>query len=337
MSASQSKGCDGQEIAMNYKKPEKLIKGSTYFIEPADPLLDPERYLPLRVQPLMPGFAATIEGLDLRKEQDEPTKVALREALVRFGVLFFTGQEALTAEQQLRLTGILGVPDDGSPFVPRVAKGIDVLINDADHPPVANLWHSDNSGIPNSSFGTLIQISELPSVGGNTVWCCGRKAYDTLPDRMKHYLEDLVAVHYWNNRGHKETGLDYDEDDAFFENYLAMVRSTPPQIHKIAKPHPITGRKSLFVNETYTKYVRHMHKYESNHILSFLYDWMKLPEFHVVHRWSRNDVAVWDNITMQHYALGDYSSRRVNQRVQFVIDPQLDYLGLSKSRNAVSV
>ncbi|ROZ71320.1 TauD/TfdA family dioxygenase [Ramlibacter sp. WS9] len=312
---------------MSMKPQMKTNIGRINFIQPLDPMLSPERFDPVKVVPLMPNFGARIEGLDLREAISEAVKAKLREAFLRFGVLFFSDQERLSEDKQIEVTRIFGAPDEGSPFIPKRAKNVDVLITDASNPPYANLWHSDNSGLPHASFGTLIQIQECPPVGGNTAWCSTQKAYECLSDHMKRCLEGLVAIHYWDKRGQESmtSTVSYDDDDSYYGRYFEYLKKFPPQKHPVVRTHPITGRKSIFVNEVFTTFIEGLHTYESQGILAFLYNWLHIPEFQLFHHWQRNDVAVWDNISMVHYALGDYQEHRVNQRVEFAIDPELSY------------
>lgn len=287
----------------------------TEFIIPISERLRPEQFLPLDIVPLMPNFAARVEGVDLSVTQPEEVRKALREAWLRYGVLFFTGQsKAFTPDEQLEVARIFGVPDNGSPMVEKATSQVDVITIDERRPPLTNLWHADNTSMPTPSLGTMIQIQRCPSVGGNTAWSCTRKAYDCLSEGMKAYLDDKIAVHYWDTRGRSDINYLSDFDE---QAYFDRVRKYPPKENPVVPRHPITGERSLYVNETYTSYIRDLHKYESKAILEFLYSWIRMPEFCIAHHWSTNDVAVWDNFAMQHYALADYTQTRVNQRVTF--------------------
>jgi taurine dioxygenase len=84
--------------------------------------------------------------------------------------------------------------------------------------------------------------------------------------------------------------------------------------------HPPNGEKSLHVNKTGTRYISGLHKTESPAILEFLYGWIHMPEFYVSHHWNENNAAVWDNFSMQQYAVADFTEMRVNQRVTFNAD-----------------
>jgi len=292
---------------------------SVHFIQPVADLLQPANFEPVRVVPLMPNFAARIDGVDLSSELPEAVKAKLRMAWLRFGVIFFRGQKPLSPDRQIEVARIFGRPDAGSHLVEKAQAGVDLITIDERRPPQTNLWHSDLTFEAAPSMGTLIQIQVCPETGGNTGWSCTRKAYECLSEPMKVYLEGLNAVHYWDTRGHKEGSYLQDFDE---QTYFDKVRRNPPAEHPVILSHPLSGAKSIYVNETYTRYIKGLHKYENNAILQFLYSWIRMPEFYVCHHWQENDVAVWDNLSMQHYALADYTARRVNQRVTFSARPE---------------
>ena len=76
----------------------------------------------------------------------------------------------------------------------------------------------------------------------------------------------------------------------------------------------------LNVNANWTQSIDGLSHAESAALLSFLTDHVKRPEFQVRLRWNLGDVAFWDNRAVQHYAVADYRSRRVMQRVSIAGD-----------------
>ena len=88
-----------------------------------------------------------------------------------------------------------------------------------------------------------------------------------------------------------------------------------PFSHPVIAVHPETGRKLLNVNNNWTISLDGMTKAESDHWLQFLLDHVKSPEFQVRHRWSVGDMIFWDNRCVQHYAVADYTERRLMQRI----------------------
>jgi taurine dioxygenase len=134
-------------------------------------------------------------------------------------------------------------------------------------------------------------------------------AYDALSDPMKDFLADKIAVHesahvYRGRYGSKES----DSRDGRF----------PSAEHPVVRTHPVTRRRSLYVNRAFTTRIRGLTPDESRAILSLLFDHIEhRPEFQIRFRWTPGAVALWDNRCTQHYAAWDYhpqvrSGRRVS-------------------------
>ena len=87
-------------------------------------------------------------------------------------------------------------------------------------------------------------------------------------------------------------------------------------VHPMIRTHPVTGRKALFVNSTFTKSIEGMHPGESQMLLAFLYDHIDKPEFACRFHWKKNSIAMWDNRCTQHRVLRDnVTDHRRMQRV----------------------
>ena len=76
--------------------------------------------------------------------------------------------------------------------------------------------------------------------------------------------------------------------------------------HPIARTHPETGKKILFVNWTYTKKIIGLEKKESDKILEKIYQHQARLDLTCRFRWTENAVAIWDNRSVQHYAISDF-------------------------------
>jgi taurine dioxygenase len=74
----------------------------------------------------------------------------------------------------------------------------------------------------------------------------------------------------------------------------------------VIRTHPVSYRKLIFVNPTFTLKINEVPAGESEAILRFLYAHGTRPEFQVRFRWQENSVAFWDNRAVQHMALWDY-------------------------------
>ena len=74
----------------------------------------------------------------------------------------------------------------------------------------------------------------------------------------------------------------------------------------MVRTHPVTGRKALFVNRTFTCRINELPEDESDGVLDFLYRHAEKPDFQVRFRWETHSVAFWDNRAVQHLAVWDY-------------------------------
>ena len=148
-------------------------------------------------------------------------------------------------------------------------------------------------------IGTIIQIPDCPPVGGNTSWASARKAYRCLSEPMKGYLDGLIAVHYWDGRARARIrpptphlhGPPQPEATSDEQTDSKAMQQNSPHRHPVVATHPITGEKTLYVNETYTIFIEGLHQYESRAVLNFLYSWIRMPEFYVTHNWAANDIG----------------------------------------------
>lgn len=88
----------------------------------------------------------------------------------------------------------------------------------------------------------------------------------------------------------------------------------------IAK-HPVTGRKILNYNEAFVSHIVGKTTSESNSLKTYLAGHMNKPEDQLRWRWSRGDLAMWDNRVTMHYALADYlPQHRCLNRITVVRD-----------------
>ena len=80
--------------------------------------------------------------------------------------------------------------------------------------------------------------------------------------------------------------------------------------------HPISGRKTLYVNGGFTERIDGWSLAESRALLEFLYGHATQPQFTYRHRWQPGDIAFWDNRATMHCALDDcFGHRRIMHRI----------------------
>jgi len=81
-------------------------------------------------------------------------------------------------------------------------------------------------------------------------------------------------------------------------------------LHPVVIAHPLTGRKTLYVNPDFTTHIDGWTKEESAGLLDYLYAHAAKPEFTCRFRWRDGSMAFWDNRATWHKALNDYQGHR---------------------------
>lgn len=257
------------------------------------------RYETIQVRPLNPTIGAEIRGIDLSRDISNQQFDEIHHAFADHLVVFFKEQQPIPPEKQIALGRRFGElhahpaapthPDYPEIFVIHTHKDSKIANGE--------VWHSDVSCDETPPLGTMLQLHQLPSTGGDTLFANMYAAYDALSDQMKALLDPLQAVHESEHiyRGrYSDRGVD-DKDKVF-----------PSAIHPVVRTHPVTGKKALYVNSAFTTRIKGLKKDESDAILSFLYKHMTQERFQVRHKWAVNDMAFWDNRCAQHHAMWDY-------------------------------
>jgi taurine dioxygenase len=173
------------------------------------------------------------------------------------------------------------------------------IYHDENHPGDRNAWHSDLNWRAAPAFASMLRAVQIPPRGGDTCWANMGQAYESLPDEVKKELDGLRVVHDWMQI--------YRPAFAGDEQALRRMRQKyPAQSHPLVLTHPFTGEKVLFSNRVSGVRVEGVDEAESRRILDLVHSQAGRPEFCCRFRWDEGDIAVWDNLATQHYAVSDY-------------------------------
>jgi taurine dioxygenase len=269
----------------------------------------------LQIRPVTPVIGAEISGVDLRKPLEPAQCEALEQALLQHLVLFFRQQD-ITPDEQIafaRQMGEISIP----PFVPKYGDRPEMIVLDQVSPKGegADAWHSDNTFMAEPPLGSILKAVELPPVGGDTCFASMFAAYEALSAPMRSLLDGLEAVHDLTKPLQKAIAAGHTE-----ANLPELQAKWPPVIHPVVRTHPISGRKALFVNANSTTHLKGLPERENELLLRFLIDHVRDPAFQCRYQWDTGSIAFWDNRSVQHYAVPDYSERRVMHRVTLTGD-----------------
>ncbi len=273
-----------------------------------------------KVEAITPVIGAGISGISLNKDLKSDTVEKIYNALIKYQVIFFREQD-LTPESHLQLAKRFGDIDPGHPVYPHVEgfQSIVLLKNDEISRPDTNDWHKDLTFKPNPPFASILHGVNVPKIGGDTLWASMSAVYDSLTDGWKEDLEGLEAIHdmgTFRNDFYKERGIN---------SVNSALKKVGSAVHKVIEKHPISGKKYLNVNQSFTRNILNVSQGASDHILQFLFQLLARPEFQVRFHWQNNSVAIWDNRITQHYAVNDYlPNSRHMQRVTIINDKRVN-------------
>ena len=241
---------------------------------------------------------------------------AVHAALVEHSVLVFPDAD-LDATAMVRLgraLGTLGIRHHSYKTHPE-SEDVVVLTWEGDQKPDAAEWHSDMTYRSRPPFASILKAVQVPPVGGDTLWASTFAVHDALDPGLRRDLEQLEAVH---DMGAFRTGAYLKGGD---EGIAAAFAEAGTAVHPVIDHHPVTGRPYLNVSESFTRFVIGLSAPESARLLTYLFDLVNRPDFHVRVRWQPGMVVIWDNRGTQHYAVADYlPHRREMHRVAVVTD-----------------
>lgn len=249
----------------------------------------------IEVTPLTARTGAVISGLDLREPLDDETFALLHDSLMAHCVLFFRGQD-LSDEQHLAFAGRWGQVNTS----PYGGGSLEHLEDGRDSRPSADLWHTDMAFLPEPPDVAVLSMRAAPMSGGDTLWANLYELHDALSPAMQEIVAGLRQV----LRRARPVG------DGDGPTTYAPDPSAPSQEHPLVRVHPVTGRRALYLCGAFVCGFADMHQSESDALLALLRSGLHDPSLQVRWHWEDGDLAVWDERSTNHRALGDHWPRR---------------------------
>ena len=255
-----------------------------------------------------PGFAAVVEGIDLRQPLSPDEVAAVHAGMDEYAVLVFRDQH-LTDEQHLGFTLSLGelentqgnnLREPGELRIPSAFSDVSNL--DTNNQVFARhnrlwlfalgnrLWHSDASFKVVPAKYSLLRACRVPSSGGNTEFADMRAAYDALPVETRAEIDDLICEH---------SQLFSRQQIGFFEFTEEERERFQPVYQRLVRTHPVTGRRSLFL-ASHAGGIVGWPMPEARMLLRDLTEHATEPQFVYSHQWREDDLVIWDNRQTMH-------------------------------------
>jgi alpha-ketoglutarate-dependent taurine dioxygenase len=283
----------------------------------------------LDVRPLSGWTGAEIHAVDLAGELTEAQVAGMREALLKWKVVFFRDQQ-IDHAGQIRFGGLFGDVTPGHPYegdaAPAGFPQIHTVSEEAYtkrygakyHKEVgANGpgWHADVTALINPPAASILRAEAVPPYGGDTQFSNVAAAYEGLSEPLRQLIDGLRAEHRFGASRNAARSNEKIGD---------LVRNTPiATIHPVVRVHPETGEKVIYVNPGFTTHIVDVQPRESRHLLDLLFEQVARPEYTVRFKWEPGSIAFWDNRAVLHLAPRDQyqlTEPRILHRITLVGD-----------------
>jgi alkyl sulfatase len=257
------------------------------------------------VTPLTLHIGAEISGLDLTKPLPPDQLKEVRDAFLKWKVVFFRGQH-LNHAQHVAMARQFGEPTighavfghvEGHPEIYSVAKNRTANENrTAEMVTPWSGWHADITAAVNPPLASILRGVTIPPYGGDTFWTNLAAAYTGLSQTMRGFVDGLRGIHKFAPRESAKPGSEYNE---------RVKRRALASDHPLVTVHAETGERVLFVSPSFLKSIVGLTPRESQKILEILWEHVTRPEYTVRFKWNEGDIAFWDNRSTVHLAPRD--------------------------------
>jgi taurine dioxygenase len=264
-----------------------------------------------RVRPLTPAIGAEIIGVDLSQPLSDATAGKILDTWHRHLVILFRDQH-LSEDDQVRFGERFGPPAVSHTRRFTTTNPAVMLISNIREngeligalPDGEMHFHTDQCHQERPAMASMLYSLEVPSTGGNTLFANAYLAYETLPAAIKQKIEGRKALNA------------YDYDNASMKRGTKVRDGIPSSWHPIARTHPATGRKALYVNRLMTVAIEGLPADEASALLETLFAHQEQRQFIYEHVWRPHDLLMWDNRCTLH-ARTDFSAaeRRLMRRL----------------------
>ncbi|WP_406157492.1 TauD/TfdA dioxygenase family protein [Streptomyces canus] len=255
----------------------------------------------IEIRKVTARIGAHISGVDISRPLDEETATALRDALNVHKALVFSDVN-LDDEGQQAFARHFGELTTAHPTVPAVDGAPNVLPVDSEEGRAANNWHTDVTFVLNPPQASTLRSLTIPPYGGETLISNSAAAYRNLPEPLRRLADGLWAEHT-NDYDYAVPEETVDEEQAARRAQFTSIKFRTA--HPVVRVHPLTGERGLFIGG-FAQRIVGLSVSESRKVLDLLQAYVTRPENLLRHRWSENQLVLFDNRITQHYAVDNY-------------------------------
>lgn len=255
------------------------------------------------------GFAVEITDIDISAGLSAGEIEGVKEAFNEAGLIFIRDQ-SISETDHIAFAELFGEINvnrffQPHPEYPKIAM---VVKEREQENNIGGGWHTDHSYDHVPALGSILVARELPEAGGGTWYANMYGAYDGLSDGLKATLENMNAVHSAHHVFGAAAELEENTDGRIGNSGAADALEDP--VHPVIIRHPLSSKKSLYVNPGFTLRFEGWTEEESKPLLEYLYTQAVHEDNIVRFDWQPGSIAFWDNRSTWHFAQNDYQGQR---------------------------
>ena len=276
-------------------------------------------------------FFAHISNIDITKISNEKFSKIL-SIVETYGVTVIKDQP-LNDEQQIKFSkkfGKLETPlkrDILKGIAPEITRISNVDINDKKleiknekviYDRGNNYWHSDSSFKHIPAKFSILSAREIPEEGGGTKFIDASHALDTWdhnnskPKYSLKNIKECICKHSIVYSRMVNTGDIFDKK---FKAEMPFVKQ------RLIRTHPFTKRNAFFTG-SHCSHIIGWDIKESRELINNINKWVINAGKIASHKWSNNEIVIWDNRRVQHKGTGfnEAKYRRIMHRTTIAGD-----------------
>ena len=284
-----------------------------------------------------PDFVGFVSNIDLRQKLDSKQIEEIDLSINKYSVIVFKDQD-ISDDDQVRFTKYFG-DIEASGKTSNITKSKDRRLSteladvsnlDKNNKPFSQndprrifnlgnrLWHTDSSFKSTPAKYSLLSARNISEQGGNTEFADMRSAYDNLDELTQNKIQDMVCEH----------SLIYSRQRLGFDMVKELsseeIKNFTPVEQPLVRINKITGRKVIFLSSHIGK-IRDWIRPDSMCFIDDLIEYATQIKFKYIHKWSQNDLIIWDNRQTMHRvrAFDDLKEKRDMRRTTVLGEERL--------------
>ncbi len=169
-------------------------------------------------------------------------------------------------------------------------------------------WHFDLAYVDHTNHGGILRPVLLPKHGGETGFIDRIAAHAALPHRLQERIEGLSVIHAFATDATKVKFGKRPDRCVRLSAKIQLAAKHPVLqsriIHPLVYRQAETGLKVLNVSPWHAVAIEGMENEEGDTLLREVIDLAIRPEHAYFHKWTMDDMVLWDNWRMLHCAMG---------------------------------